>query len=182
MVLKEKYFYIDSIQNLDLDYIKKTKANLIIKTTNLEKNRDFYKFINKCKNKLINVFIANDTNLLHKVKSNNFYISSFNKKKYFYLKRYNSKIKIIGSAHNIKEIYEKFNQGCDTIVFSRLFKTYKKGFYDVVKFNLIALQSKKRLVALGGINKFNYKKLKMVNCIGFAVLKELKNRPNFLIG
>ena len=46
MILKEKYFYIDSIQNLDLDYIKKTKANLIIRTTNLKKNRDFYKFIN----------------------------------------------------------------------------------------------------------------------------------------
>lgn len=182
MILKEKYFYIDSIQNLDLDYIKKTKANLIIRASNTKKNQDFYKFINKCKNKFINIFIANDTNLLRKVKSNNFYISSFNKKKYFYLKRNNSKIKIIGSAHNIKEINEKFDQGCDKIVFSRLFKTYKKGFYDVVKFNLTAGQSKKKIVALGGISESNYKKLKMVNCIGFAVLKELKNKPNFLIG
>jgi thiamine-phosphate pyrophosphorylase len=181
MILKEKYFYIDSIQNLDLDYIKKTKANLIIKSFDIKENRDFYKFINRCKNRLINIFIANDTKLLHKVKSNNFYISSFNKKKYFRLKRFNPQMKIIGSAHNMREIYEKFNQGCDKIVFSRLFKTYKKGFYDVVKFNLIASQSKKKLVALGGINKLNYKKLKMVNCVGFAVLKEVKNKPDFLI-
>tara|TARA_Y100001970_G_C14205723_1_gene843838 strand:+ start:519 stop:1067 length:549 start_codon:yes stop_codon:yes gene_type:complete len=181
MILKEKYFFINNIQNLDFEYIKKTKANLILQSNNIKKNKDFYKFISKCRNKLINIFIANDTNLLHKVKSNNFYVSSYNKKKYFYLKRYNSKIKIIGSAHNLREMREKFNQGCDKIVFSRLFQTYKKGFYDVIKFNLITHQNKRQIVALGGINNLNYKKLQMVNCIGFALLKELKNKPDFLI-
>jgi thiamine-phosphate pyrophosphorylase len=180
MILKEKYFYIDSIQNLNIDYIKKTKANIIIKD-NIKLNKDFYDFVIKCKNNLINVFISNDLKLLYRLKSNNFYISAFNKKKYLYLKRLNPQIKIIGSAHNTREIHEKFNQGCDKIVFSRLFETYKEGYYNVIKFNLIANRSKKKIIALGGINNLNYKKLKIVNCIGFALLKELKNRPNFLI-
>ena len=181
MIPKEKYFFIDNIQNLDLEYIKKTKANLILKTSVIKKNDHFYKFINKCKNNFISIFVANDTNLLHKIRSNNFYVSSFNKKKYFYLKRYNPQIKIIGSAHNLKEINEKFNQGCDKVVFSRLFKTYKNGFYDVVKFNLITHNYRGKVVALGGINTLNHKKLQMVNCVGFALLKELRKKPSFLI-
>ena len=36
--------------------------------------------------KLINVFISNDLKLLYRLKSNNLYISAFNKKKYLYLK------------------------------------------------------------------------------------------------
>lgn len=180
MILKEKYFYIDSIQNLNIDYIKKSKANIIIKE-NIKQNKEFYDFANKCKNKLINIFISNDLKLLYRLKCNNLYISAFNKKKYLYLKTINPKIKIIGSAHNYKEIYEKFNQGCDKVVLSRLFKTYKNGYYNVTKFNLIANQNKKKIIALGGINKSNYKKIKIANCVGFALLSELKNKPNFLI-
>ena len=44
MIPKEKYFFIDNIQNLDLEYIKKTKANLILKTSVIKKNDHFYKF------------------------------------------------------------------------------------------------------------------------------------------
>ena len=43
MILKEKYFYIDSIQNLNIDYIKKSKANIIIKE-NIKQNKEFYDF------------------------------------------------------------------------------------------------------------------------------------------
>ena len=86
MILKEKYFYIDSIQNLNIDYIKKTKANIIIKD-NIKLNKDFYDFVIKCKNNLINVFISNDLKLLYRLKSNNFYISAFNKKKIFIFKK-----------------------------------------------------------------------------------------------
>ena len=48
------------------------------------------------------------------------YISAFNKD--LRLSRFkNSKYKIIGSIHNIKELNIKINQGCTYFLFSRLF-------------------------------------------------------------
>tara|TARA_B100002051_G_scaffold250248_1_gene261552 strand:+ start:3138 stop:3686 length:549 start_codon:yes stop_codon:yes gene_type:complete len=180
MFKKEKYFYLDSIQDLDLDYIKKTKAKLIIRDKKKINFSDYSKFINKCKSKRIEVFIANNTKLLFDLNLNKFYISSKNKKKYLFLRNINKKIDIIGSAHSFSEIIEKRDQGCSKIILSRLFKTDKPGFLDIVKFNKITLNSKLKYIALGGINKNNYKKIKMVNCIGIAMMKELSNKPIFL--
>jgi thiamine-phosphate pyrophosphorylase len=114
---------------------------------------------------------------LFKLNVKNFYISAFNKKKYYNL---NHNINVIGSAHNIKEILEKKNQGCKKIILSRLFQTYKKGYLNIVRFNLISLNCK-NIVALGGINEDNFKKLKMVNCVGFAMQSELNRKPQYLM-
>ena len=180
MVKKEKYFFIDSIQNLDLDYIKKTKASLIIRK-NIKENHELVKFANKCKNKMITIFIANNIKLLFKLKLNNFYISSYNQQNYNYLKRISSNINIIGSAHSLKEILMKKKQGCDKIVFSRLFETYKKGYYNIVKFNLITRNTNYKYIALGGIKKTNIRKLNIVNCSGIAILSDVKNKPLYLL-
>ena len=72
-----------------------------------------------------------------------------------------------------KEILEKLKQGCDKIVLSRLFKTKKKGYLGVTKFNLIA-GSLTNLLALGGIKVTNIRKLNMLNVSGFASESEIK--------
>ena len=82
-------------------------------------------------------------------------------------------MEIIGSAHNKREILEKLNQGCETIILSRLFKTKKKGYLGVIKFNLLA-GSFNNLVALGGIKISNIRKLQMLRISGFASESELK--------
>lgn len=138
----------------------------------------YYKINYECKKRQIPLFIANNVNLLFKLKIKNFYISAFNKKKYCNLSH---KINIIGSAHNLIEILEKRSQGCKKIILSRLFQTYKKGHLNIIKFNLLALNYK-NIVALGGINERNYKKLKMVNCEGFAMQSELNRKPQYLAG
>ncbi len=180
MISLEKYFYIDNIHQINLEYIKKTKAKVILRTQ-LENKIDTYKkFISNCNSRRIEVFIYNDVKLLFKLKSNNLYISSFNRKNFNHLKYINRNIKIIGSAHNISEINQKFSQGCNKIILSRIFKTYKKGYLDLVKFNKSILGFK-NIIALGGINSKNYKKLKMIKIEGFAMLSEIKNYPDFLI-
>ena len=91
-----------------------------------------------------------------------------------------SNFKIIGAAHNIKELNIKILQGCSDIVFSRLFKVshpFKKGYLGVVKFNLFGLTRKTNLVPLGGINLDNLNKLKMVKSRSFALLSEIKKKP-----
>ena len=66
---------------------------------------------------------------------------------------------IMGSAHNIYEIRQKEKQNVELIFISPLFKTknYKKGL-GVIKYNFLSSLSKKKSIALGGINKKNIKK------------------------
>jgi len=44
----------------------------------------------------------------------------------------------------------------------------KTEFLDVCKFNILSKMTKKKIIALGGINKENIRKIKMMNCSGFA--------------
>jgi thiamine-phosphate pyrophosphorylase len=181
MVKKEKYFYLDSIQDLDFDYIKKTKARLIVRDKIKHNHVQLYKLANKCKNKQIPLYIANNIKLLFKLRLQKFYISSSNLKNYNWLYRVNKNIQIIGSAHNNNEINRKKNQGCSKVILSRLFRTYKIDFFNIIKFNMLTLNKKISFIALGGINQNNYKKLKMVRCLGYAMLSEPKKKPKYLL-
>lgn len=171
----EKFFYINSIQELDFTYIKKSGANLIIRNVKKEDFIRCLKIKEECFKRNITLYVSNDVKLLFKLNLKNLYISSYNKK---YYKNLSSKIKIIGSAHNLREIIEKENQGCKLIIFSRLFKTYKKNYWGVIRFNLISY-NKDNIIALGGINSNNYRKLSMVNCKGVGVMSDLSNKPKF---
>ena len=182
MIKKEKYFYVESIQDLDLDYIKKTKAKLIIRDKIKHDFSIIHRLISECKKKTIAVYISNNTKLLFRLRLNTFYISSSNHKQYNWLTNINKNIKIIGGAHNQNEIIQKINQGCQKIILSRLFKTYKAGYLNIIRFNNLTLNKKASFIALGGINHSNYKKLKIVNCLGMAMLSEQKNKPKYLIG
>ena len=90
------------------------------------------------------------------------YLPAFNQyKKYHNFSIYKN-FKIIGSAHNIKELKIKESQNCEKIFISPIFKTEKnKKFLDIVKFNLLAQSTKKKVIALGGINTENLKKIRL---------------------
>ena len=137
-----------------------------------------YRNINDYK-KSIEFYIANNLHTAIKCKADGLYISSYNKKHYniSFIENY---LKIIGSAHNRKEIYEKKNQGCKTIVLSRLFKTdypNKNTYLGIVKFNLAKVNFKEKLVPLGGIRNKNLNLLKLVKANSFAILSEIKKKP-----
>ena len=95
------------------------------------------------------------------------YIPSFNTGfshlNYSYVKNF----KIVGSAHNLKEIKIKELQKVDKIFLSSLFKK-NKNYLGVNKFKLLSKLTKKKVVVLGGISKKNNKLLKIVNNFEFA--------------
>ena len=105
------------------------------------------------------------------------YISAFNKSfKQLNLMKLNKKI--LGSAHNFKEISEKRKQGCSYIILSKLFSVDyapSEKFYGVVRFNLIGNQ--KNLIPLGGIKLINLNKTKLLNSEGIAIMSEIKKKP-----
>ena len=75
--------------------------------------------------------------------------------------------KIIGSAHNLKEIREKENQNIEKIFLSSLFKK-NKNFLGINKFKLLSKLTKKNIVMLGGISNKNKKKLSLLDQSDFA--------------
>ena len=54
-----------------------------------------------------------------------------------------------------------------------------KNFLDVYKFNFLAQSNKSKFLALGGINKYNIQKLKMLKIKGFGGIGIFKKKPAF---
>ena len=135
----------------------------------LVKIRDF------CKNNSRKFFLANNIKLALKLDLDGAYLPSFNKdfKHLNYI--YKKKFLIIGSAHNLKEVRFKEKQKVKLIFLSSLFKKNKNylGFY---KFNILSSITNNKIIALGGINLTNIKKLKMLNLSGFAGIGFFENR------
>ena len=77
------------------------------------------------------------------------------------------KFEIIGSAHCIKQIKTKETQNVNKIVLSSLFKQ-NKNYLGINKFKLISNLTQKKVIALGGISKKNFSKLKLLKNSEFA--------------
>ncbi len=123
--------------------------------------------------------ISNYFDIAIKLKLDGFYIPSFNTKFYLQKKYYEKKFLIIGSAHNIKEIKIKEKQNVKLIFLSPIFKTKKnKNFLGIMRFNNLSQITKKPIVALGGINTINVKKLKMTKAFGFSGISHIKKIVN----
>ena len=74
---------------------------------------------------------------------------------------------ILGSAHNIQEIKIKEIQKVNLIFISSLFKK-NKNFLGRNKFKILSNYTKKKIIVLGGVSKKNIKKIKLLDCVGFA--------------
>ena len=179
---KKKYFLIiENIKDIDLSNIKNNNKFIIIyRNKNKVKNLDvLFRFRQNCKAKKIDLYIANNIKLMMILKADGLYISAHNNN--LKLNKYKkTKYKIIGSAHNLKELNIKVLQGCHCLIFSRLFITdykEKKGNLGIIKFNLFKLSRKEELVPLGGIKLSNLNKLSTVNSNAFALMSEIKKKP-----
>ena len=123
--------------------------------------------------------ISNYFDIAIRLKLDGFYIPSFNTKFYLQKKYHEKKFLIIGSAHNIKEIRIKEKQNVKLIFLSPIFKTKKnKNFLGIMRFNNLSQITKKPIVALGGINTINVKKLKMTKAFGFSGISHIKKIVN----
>lgn len=177
------FFFIEKLNELNLDYVKKIGAILILRNPEKVDLEDLKKFNKRCIGKKITLFVQNSVKILFLLRTNNFYISAYNKNQFKQLRKINRKVKIIGSAHNIPEIYEKLMQGCDYIILSRIFKTsnkFKKGFLGTTKFNLLTKNFSNKFVALGGINEKNFRLLSLLNVHGCAVSGDKKKAGKYM--
>ena len=168
---KEFTSTVDELTNLGKN------VNLIFRNYTKGSHINTIKRIQKfCKKTNRKLYLSNDIKTALKLKLNGIYIPSFNKKiNYISLYSLPKYFDVLGSAHSIPEIEIKRQQKCSKIFLSPIFKTSKsKQFLSIIKFNIIKMSQNLPIIALGGINQNNYKKLKLTKIIGFAGISWIK--------
>ena len=170
------FYFIDEYKKSHLINLDK---NISIIFRNYNKNYDeneVLKIKKFCLSSNRSFFISNNLHLANKLNLDGIYIPSFNKD-FSVLKKKDKRLKVIGSAHNFKEILIKKKQKVDLLFISPIFKMKKKtSFLDIYKFNILSKFINKKVIALGGINIKNIKKIKIINCHGFAGISYFKNK------
>tara|TARA_B100000768_G_C11116085_1_gene305415 strand:- start:103 stop:660 length:558 start_codon:yes stop_codon:yes gene_type:complete len=172
-ILPNFYHFID---DLNIDKIIKIHKQIAIIYRNNEvypNIKQLINFRNYCKNNKRIFLIANNFNFAFRYKLDGFYISAFNKVNINKFIR--SRLIVVGSAHSLNEIKIKEKQGVDQIFLSPIFKTSKSNkFLGLFRFNLLSSYTNIPIIALGGVNTHNIKRIKMTNSIGIASIKYIQ--------
>tara|TARA_B110000003_G_scaffold198866_1_gene197531 strand:+ start:458 stop:988 length:531 start_codon:yes stop_codon:yes gene_type:complete len=166
--MRAKYYFINKFdtnniddQNKDTIIIYRDYAAKKINETLILKIKEY------CKKKAIKFYLSNNIKLAVKLRLDGAYIPAFNKSMKHLSYSLKKDFVIIGSAHNLQEIKIKEKQKVKKIFLSSLFKR-NKNYLGINKFKLLSNLSTKKIVALGGVSSKNLKKLKLLNCFGFA--------------
>jgi thiamine-phosphate pyrophosphorylase len=178
-ILPRYYYFIDSFNK---DHIKNLDKNIAIifrkytKKLNINELIEIKKF---CKSSNRKFFLSNNVKLALQLDLDGVYLPSFNKSNRINIYSKKNKFLVLGSAHNLKEIIIKENQNVDVLFLASLFNK-KKTFLGLQRFKILKSNTKLRIIALGGINKNNLSKLKLLNVYGFAAISffnKTKKRP-----
>ena len=166
--LNTKYYFIDNFDTNNIDFQDK-RTIIIYRNYNSEKlsHSEIIKFKNCCKQKGLKFYLSNNVKLAIKLGLNGAYIPSFNKKFDHLSYSYHKDFKLVGSAHNLKEIRIKELQNVNKIFLSSIFKK-NKNYLGINKFKLLSDLTKKNTVVLGGITNKNIKLLKLLKSSEFA--------------
>jgi len=177
--LPKLFFFINTY---DKNHIRKLPKKVAIIFRDYETEYDERLILNikrTCQKQGRKFFLSNNLKLAIKLDLDGAYLPSFNKSINFIKSNFKKKFTIIGSAHSVQEIKIKEQQGVELIFLSPLFKVNKNNkFLNPIKFNLLAAKTKKKVIALGGINQSNFKKLNLVKSYGFAGISYFINQNN----
>ena len=170
------FYFIDKYNIDELTKLEKN-VDLIFRNYRKRLKIDEIKSIQKfCKINKRNLYLSNNIKLALRLGLSGVYIPAFNNSLNFASKHsLPDKFEIIGSAHSVSEIRIKKLQKCSKIFLSPIFKSKKnQKFLSTIKFNLAAMSENVDFIALGGINKDNYKKLRLTKVVGFAGISWIK--------
>jgi len=164
----KKYYFINKFDTNNIDKQDK-QTNIIFRNYSAKSiNEELILKIKKyCKKKSLKFYLSNNFKLAIKLNLDGVYIPSFNKSFVHLAYSFKKNFKVIGSAHNIKEMRNKEIQNVEKIFLSSLFKK-NKNFLGIYKLKLLAKNTKKNIVVLGGISQNNIRKLALLDHPDFA--------------
>ena len=166
--MMRKYYFINKFDTNNID--KQDKQTIIIyRNYSLERPDQslILKIKRYCKKNSIKFYLSNNIKLAIKLNLDGAYIPAFNQSFNHLTFSYKRNFKLVGSAHNLKEIRVKEKQKVSKIFLSSLFKK-NKNFLGINRFKLLSKLTKKKIVILGGISKKNKKKLSLLDQSEFA--------------
>ena len=165
--LPRKYYFINKFDTNNIGKLDKNTGIILRNYTakiNLNSIISLKKF---CKKKGYKFFLSNNVQLALNLNLDGAYIPSFNKDTKHLAFSIKKKFLMLGSAHNNKQIKLKERQLVKIIFVSSIFKK-NKNYLGVNKFKLLSRLTTNKVIALGGVSNKNLKKLKLLNCFGFA--------------
>jgi thiamine-phosphate pyrophosphorylase len=176
-----KYFYFSSNLNYQDNLLRYKDKSIIIyndnyKDKNFINEKNLINLRKFCKNKKIKFYIMNDIKFAFRYKADGLIITSNNKRLIY---NFNKKILKIGIVHTQREYYEKKQQKCDYIFLSPIFLNKKYSvnkILGILKFNLISLNWKTKILALGGISEKNVKKIRLTRSDGIGAITFFKKK------
>ncbi len=163
-----KYYFINKFDTNNI--IKQDKQTIIIyrNYSSNTQDEDLILRIKKfCKKKSIKFYLSNNIKLAVKLGLDGAYIPAFNNSLEHLAYSFKKNFKIVGSAHNLKEIRIKENQNVEKIFLSSVFKK-NKNYLGINKLRLLSNLTKKDIVVLGGISQQNIRKLNLTKLTDFA--------------
>ena len=162
-----KYYFINEFKTKNIGNLDKN-TGIIFRNYNSKNNLEsIISLKNFCKENGYKIFLTNNIKLALKLKLDGAYIPSFNKDTKHLSYSLTKNFVILGSAHNNKEIKIKQKQLVKIIFLSSIFKK-NKNYLGINKFKLLSKLTYLKVIALGGVSNTNLKKLKLLDCFGFA--------------
>jgi len=165
--LPSKYYFINKFDTNNITKLDKNTAIILRNYTSEINLKTIINLKNFCKKNGHKFFLSNNVKLALNLKLDGAYIPSFDKNIDHLSFSFTKNFLILGSAHNNKEIKIKEKQLVKIIFLSSIFKK-NKNYLGINKFKLLTKLTNIKVVALGGISGKNIKKIKLLNCFGFA--------------
>ena len=165
--LPRKYYFINKFDTNNIDKLDKNTGIILRNYTAKINVNSIISLKNFCKKKGYKFFLSNNIQLALNLNLDGAYIPSFNKDTKHLAFSIKKKFLMLGSAHNNKQIKLKERQLVKIIFVSSIFKK-NKNYLGVNKFKLLSRLTNNKVIALGGVSNKNLKKLKLLNCFGFA--------------
>jgi thiamine-phosphate pyrophosphorylase len=164
----ENFFFTSSLNSIIKKNLRKLiNVSIVYKLDNNNLNiNEFLKIKEFCKKERIKIYFPDNIKLAIKLGVDGLFISSKNNKIF---QPYKKSFKIIGAIHNQNEFYFKLLQKCEYLFLSPIFNNPKYSdnkILGTIKFNLISQNWKYKLIALGGINSKNFKKIYLTKSTG----------------
>ena len=163
-----KYYFINKFDTISIDNQDNQTAIIYRNYSSPKIDKSvIIKIKNYCAKKNIKFYLSNNIKLAINLNLDGAYIPSFNMSFNHLNYSYKKNFKIVGSAHNMREMKIKELQRVEKIFLSSLFKK-NKNYLGINKFRIISRYTKQEVIALGGISKKNVKKLKLLYNKEFA--------------
>ena len=163
------YIFIEELNEIIVRNLIKLKQKKI-KIHIIYTKKDYLIISKFSKKNKIPLYFINNLRLAIQYKAEGIFLTSSNKSLKNNIKQ--TKLKVIGSAHNQFEYNIKKRQSCSTIMLSPIFYNTKYSpnkILSPIKFNLIALNWDSQICALGGINNKNIKLINLTKSKSIGV-------------